>query len=72
MTTPVHETQNVRLEILDLLGRVVRTYSLSLHGKAAIEWDGKNTNGHRVPAGIYAYRLKSGNIADSRRLILLH
>jgi DNA-binding beta-propeller fold protein YncE len=72
MTTPLPETQNVRLEILDLLGRVVRTYSLSLHGNAAIEWDGKNTNGHHVPAGIYSYRLRSGNIADSRRLILLH
>lgn len=64
--------QNSRLEILDLLGRVVRTYPLSARPAAIIAWDGKNDNGVIVPAGIYKYRLMNGNRIDSRHLILLH
>ncbi|MGH7454316.1 MAG: FlgD immunoglobulin-like domain containing protein, partial [bacterium] len=65
-------TRNLRLEIFDLLGRVVRSYSLSARGATAIEWDGKNENGVLVPAGVYEYRLTTGSVKSSRRLVVLH
>jgi len=64
--------RELRVEIFDLLGRVMRAYSLSAVGMTTIEWDGKNANGNLVPAGIYEYRLVNGNVTNSRRLILLH
>jgi len=65
-------TRDLRLEIFDLLGRRVRTYSLSARGLTAIEWDGKNENGILVPAGVYEYRLINGNVTSSRLLVVLH
>jgi DNA-binding beta-propeller fold protein YncE len=65
-------TRDLRLEIFDLLGRVVRTYALSARGLTAIEWDGKNDNGVLVPAGVYEYRVTNGNVKSSRRLVVLH
>jgi len=62
----------LKLEIFDLLGRLVRTYSLAATGTAAIEWDGRNSQGIIVPAGIYTYRLSNRDSGVSRRLVLLH
>jgi len=63
---------SVQLEIFDLLGRLVRTYSLAATGTIAIEWNGRNSQGVIVPAGIYTYRLRNENFAVSRRLVLVH
>lgn len=63
---------NVHLEILDLLGHVVWKYTPILGGNVAIEWNGNNSAGRPVPAGIYIYRLTNGSVISSRRLILLH
>ncbi|MDZ7289125.1 MAG: hypothetical protein ONB44_05550 [candidate division KSB1 bacterium] len=63
---------DLRLEFLDLLGRVVRAYSFSIGTSATVEWDGKNEKGVLVPAGVYEYRLTNGRLTNSRRLILLH
>jgi flagellar hook assembly protein FlgD len=70
--TPPVPAHDLRLEIFDALGRVVRSYSFSSFENAAVEWDGKNANGALVPAGIYVYRLTNDNFANSRRLMLLH
>jgi DNA-binding beta-propeller fold protein YncE len=64
--------RDLRLEIFDLLGRVVRTYSLPARGLPAITWDGKDQNGVLVPAGVYEYRLTNGNVTRSQRLVVLH
>jgi DNA-binding beta-propeller fold protein YncE len=65
-------TRALRLEIVDLLGRVVRTYSFPARGLTAIAWDGKNENGVLAPAGVYGYRLTNGDVTSRRRLVLLH
>jgi sugar lactone lactonase YvrE len=62
---------NFRLDIFDLLGRVVRSYSFSAASTISIVWDGKNDHGIIVPAGVYEYRLMSQNIISNRRLIVL-
>jgi len=65
-------SRDLRLEIFDLLGRLVRRYTLTSGNNVAIGWDGKNMNGIPVPAGVYEYCLSNGNFTDNRRLILLH
>ena len=51
----------VRLDIFDMRGRRVR--SLIRHAapasRNAFEWDGRDDRGRRLPAGVYAYALRS-------------
>ena len=61
----------VRLILYDVLGRTVRTLvdgarSPGLH---TLTWDGLDNMGHRVPAGIYYYRLESGPAIQTRSLL---
>ena len=74
INSPAHalSAHSSRVEIFDLLGRLVRTYSLAATGTVAVEWDGRNSQGVIVPAGVYTYRLNNENSVDSRRLVLLH
>lgn len=64
-------TSSVDLEIVDLLGRLVRTYSFAAGGAVAVAWDGRNSQGVIVPAGVYIYRLNHENLVMSRRLVLV-
>jgi hypothetical protein len=65
-------SRELRVEIFDLLGRMVRTYTFLAGTQNFIEWDGRNEMGALVPVGIYEYRLTAGNFSGGRRLILLH
>lgn len=53
------ENGQVRLEIINLTGQLVRTFNLGLKesGRHMVLWDGKNENGLNVPSGIYIYRI---------------
>ena len=64
----------VRLEILDLRGRVVRT--LVDHEQAAgarheANWNGTDNQGRRLPSGPYLARLQAGGIAATRLVTLV-
>ena len=61
------------LTIFDTLGRRVRVLaSANLPaGYNIFFWDGKSENGIVLPAGIYFYRLRAGNIEQTRKLTLL-
>ncbi len=63
----------VRLKVLDLQGRVVRTL---MEGKASagphsVEWDGRDQGGRWLPTGLYLIRLESGVRAQSTRMLLV-
>jgi len=63
--------QDVRLQIFDAQGRVIRTM-VSGHrpaGLHALRWDGIDGRGARVSPGIYYYRLTAGNFVQTRRMI---
>lgn len=64
---------HVDLAIYNLLGRRVRT--LVSGGREAGEhrviWDGRDAAGLSVASGVYLYRLSTGNIVESRKMILL-
>lgn len=66
-------TEVVRLEILDLTGRVVRTlvrWPLDA-GRHESFWDATDDEGRRVPAGIYFYRLSAGSSRTTQKMILI-
>lgn len=50
---------SVRVDILDPQGQVIRTmdYADRHAGLHSVEWDGRDKNGFRMPAGLYEYRL---------------
>jgi|GEM_PF-4467150 len=51
----INEYCSVRIELLNMTGHVLTTLSDSKKepGKYELVWDGLNTSGHKVPAGIY-------------------
>ncbi len=63
-----------RLQILDAAGRVVRHLGDRefAAGYGQVQWDGRDTQGRRVPAGVYFVRLEFGSVVRSRRVIAAH
>ncbi|MFA5031982.1 MAG: FlgD immunoglobulin-like domain containing protein [bacterium] len=64
---------NVNLKIYDITGNLVRTLvdNSQSAGNYNMLWDGKNTNGTKVPAGIYFYELKTPTDKAMNKIILL-
>ena len=69
----LNEPQNIRLDVLDLSGRVVRTLvnGETTRGKHSIIWDGKDKTGNDMPSGIYLYRLNTGTRNITRKMTLV-
>lgn len=63
----------VRLEILDPMGRLVRTLldGYLPAGEYETAWDGLDDHGGRVPSGTYLYVLRVADFTASRKLVLL-
>ncbi|MEI6410598.1 MAG: FlgD immunoglobulin-like domain containing protein [Bacteroidota bacterium] len=53
----------VQIDMIDPLGRTVRSFSEGLQqsGRYSVQWDGKNGSGVNLPSGIYHYRLRFNN-----------
>lgn len=64
---------NVRLEIFDLRGHLVRSLvnERKTGGEYSVHWDGKDQNGSRINSGIYIYRLQTGEMTAFRKMTLL-
>jgi hypothetical protein len=58
------------LKVYNLLGKEVRTLVNESRplGRSTVVWDGRDNSGKQVSAGIYMYKLTSGNHTLSRRL----
>jgi hypothetical protein len=67
------EASNVRLIIYDILGREVTTLVNGVQepGYKSITWNGKNTFGNNVGAGMYFYQLKAGEFMQVKKMVLL-
>lgn len=63
----------MRLEIFDVAGQKVRLLALlpAASGTFQAVWDGRSDAGFPVSSGVYFYRLRVGNRAESRRMLLL-
>ena len=62
------------LQVFDLRGRLVRSL---IHaewkepGRYPVTWNARDDAGRTVPAGVYFYRLRSGDYQSTKRLVLL-
>lgn len=65
-------TAPVRIEILDVTGRRVRTLSdgVQAAGRHAVSWDGRDASGVQVPPGVYVVRLSRPEWTGARRFVL--
>lgn len=64
---------HVRLEIFDVLGRVVATLvdnDLS-PGTHQVVWNGRTGSGEAVSSGIYIYRVIAGDFVSTKKMVLL-
>jgi formate-dependent nitrite reductase cytochrome c552 subunit len=68
---PQHET--VRLEVYDVLGRLVSTLANSdmAAGTYRVVWNGKDANGQSVASGLYLYRLQAGSFTSVKKMLML-
>jgi hypothetical protein len=64
---------DISLSIHDITGRLINTIARGIPGAGSYFaiWDGKDSNGNKVPSGVYLYTLKSGSYTDTKKLILV-
>ncbi len=69
----VGTTGHVELAVYDVLGRqVARLVNRQLNaGHHHVQWDGRSEGGLSVSSGIYFYRLQSGDVNLTRKMMLL-
>ncbi len=68
------QSQAVRLQIIDILGRQVRVLldGTAEPGRHEIAWDGADTHGRYAASGVYFYRLSvNGRASTARRMVLI-
>jgi hypothetical protein len=67
------EASNVRLDVHNTLGQVVRTLVDEKQVAAGyrITWDGRNEHGQQMASGIYIYRIVAGEFTATRRMLLI-
>ena len=61
------------LAIYDLQGRRIRTLVSGRHNEGFYEaaWDGRDQRGAAAPSGLYLYRLRAGEQAQTRKMLLV-
>jgi PKD repeat protein len=68
------EAANVRLQVFDISGRLVRNLlngaSLSA-GRQDVVWNGKDDSGQQVAAGVYFYHMSTGSFSETKRMVLV-
>jgi len=64
---------NVVLKIYDVLGNEVRTLlnTQQQAGYKSVVWDGRDDLGLKVSSGIFMYRLRAGDLVQTKKMILL-
>jgi hypothetical protein len=67
------EPAHTRLEIFNIMGQRVVTLmdDYTVEGKYSMRWDGCDNHGSTVATGVYLYRLQSGEMIDTKKMVLL-
>ncbi len=69
----IPEKSHVTITVFNLLGQKVKTLvdETKSAGEYRVRWDGNDEYGQEVSTGIYFYRIKAGDYAESRKMLLL-
>ena len=64
---------SVNLSIYSIQGRLIRTLvdDVRAPGDHIVEWDGRDAAGTEVAAGVYLYRLSTGELEETKKMILV-
>jgi len=67
------ERSRVRIAVYDVLGRVVTVLVDGEEGMGphSVHWNGLDSGGSSVPAGLYLYRLEAGKMRLSKKMIVV-
>ncbi len=62
-----------KIAVYNVAGRVIATVvdRQFPEGRHSIEWNGRDSAGRRVPAGIYFYRIEAGDYTSTKKMIVL-
>jgi len=67
-------TKDAKINIYNLKGQKVRTFTLSADGKdsySSVVWDGKDEKNKIVSSGIYFYELKAKEYRKTRKMLII-
>jgi outer membrane protein assembly factor BamB len=66
-------TDDVRVDVVDIAGRVVKTVLQDRRGPGEhyVVWDGRDEQGRPAAAGIYFVTLRAGDLAATRKIVRL-
>ena len=72
-TVELSSRGEVRLEVFDLRGALVRTLMQGSQpaGRYDLTWDGLNNTGQRAPSGLYLVRMQAGAYRATRSAMLV-
>ncbi|MFH1251787.1 MAG: T9SS type A sorting domain-containing protein [bacterium] len=64
---------HLKLTVFNLRGQIIKVIADGFYpaGLSRVCWDGTNSNGKGVAAGIYFYRLETEQFAEARKMLLL-
>lgn len=67
------EAVEVRLDIYNMLGQMVRTMVAENQspGRYVVRWDATDDSGSDLSTGIYFYRLRAGDFLETKKMLLL-
>ncbi len=67
------KSSEVKLEVFDLLGRLVVTLTEGQlpAGTHTLVWDGRDRSGRTVSSGVYLYRLQAGSFVETKKMLFL-
>ncbi len=67
------DVKDINLSVYNLKGQKVKTVfeGKAIKGLHELTWDGKDDNQISVASGIYFYRLNSGNVTQTKKMILM-
>ncbi len=67
------EASNVRLAVYDMMGRQVRVLIQGHEsaGRKQVVWNGLDASGRSVSAGVYLYRIDTGQHSATRKMLLM-
>jgi len=69
----IGRAERAELAVYNIAGEKIRTLVSGIvqPGNHSVKWDGKDETGKFLASGTYVYRLKTGNLQASRKMILL-